>query len=136
MTQRSSPRWKPSYVPRRFRWYRRGRSISIRQFTSTPLAGRAYRSACGARSSAYATSPVWETSRTRTRISRMSLWQIVLVVGLGIAYGFIQPGRFAFALGHATLYVFLPALLFEAAWNLNYKAVARNWTAIAMLAGP
>jgi len=66
----------------------------------------------------------------------MSLWQIVLVVGLGIAYGFIQPGRFAFALGHATLYVFLPALLFEAAWNLNYKAVARNWTAIAMLAGP
>src|SRR6516165_8497709 len=115
MKQRGSPRWEPFYVSRRFRWDRRGRPISIRQFTLTPFGRRADRSACGARSSAYATSPVWETSRTRTRISRMSLWQIVLVVGLGIAYGFIQPGRFAFALGHATLYVFLPALLFEAA---------------------
>jgi monovalent cation:H+ antiporter, CPA1 family len=66
----------------------------------------------------------------------VKLWQIILVVGLGVGYGLIEPGRFAYALGHATLYLFLPALLFEAAWNLNYKAILRNWQAIATLAGP
>jgi monovalent cation:H+ antiporter, CPA1 family len=66
----------------------------------------------------------------------MKLWQIILMVVLGVAYGVIQPGRLTYALGHATLYVFLPALLFEAAWNLNYKAIARQWAAIATLAGP
>jgi CPA1 family monovalent cation:H+ antiporter len=66
----------------------------------------------------------------------VKLWQILLVVGLGVAYGFIEPGRFAYAFGHATLYVFLPALLFEAAWNLNYRSIRREWIAIATLAGP
>jgi monovalent cation:H+ antiporter, CPA1 family len=66
----------------------------------------------------------------------VKLWQIVLVVALGVGYGFLAPGHFAYALGHATLYVFLPALLFEAAWNLNYRAILRQWPAIATLAGP
>jgi monovalent cation:H+ antiporter, CPA1 family len=66
----------------------------------------------------------------------VKLWQILLVVALGVGYGLIEPGRFAYAFGHATLYVFLPALLFEAAWNLNYRAILRQWVAIAMLAGP
>ncbi|HVR45047.1 MAG TPA: cation:proton antiporter [Candidatus Binatia bacterium] len=66
----------------------------------------------------------------------MKLRQILVIVALGIGYGFIQPGRFAYAFGHATLYVFLPALLFEAAWNLNYRAIRRQWIAIATLAGP
>jgi CPA1 family monovalent cation:H+ antiporter len=66
----------------------------------------------------------------------MKLWQILAVVGVGIAFGLIEPGRFTYALGHATLYVFLPPLLFEAAWNLNYKAIVRQWPAIATLAGP
>ncbi|MBV8530421.1 MAG: cation:proton antiporter [Candidatus Eremiobacteraeota bacterium] len=66
----------------------------------------------------------------------MKLWQIVVVVTLGIAYGLIEPGRLVYALGHATLYVFLPALLFEAAWNLNSRAMRRQWMAIATLAGP
>lgn len=66
----------------------------------------------------------------------MRLWQILLVVALGIGYGLIEPGRFAYAFGHATLYVFLPVLLFEAAWNLNYRAILRQWIAIATLAGP
>lgn len=66
----------------------------------------------------------------------MKLWQIVVVVALGVAYGLIQPGRFAYAFGHATLYVFLPPLLFEAAWNLNYRAIQRQWVIIAALAGP
>jgi monovalent cation:H+ antiporter, CPA1 family len=66
----------------------------------------------------------------------VKLWQILLVVGLGIAYGFIEPGRFEYAFGYATLYVFLPALLFEAAWNLNFRAILRQWVPIAALAGP
>jgi monovalent cation:H+ antiporter, CPA1 family len=66
----------------------------------------------------------------------VKLWQIILMVVLGIVYGLIQPGRLTYALGHATLYIFLPALLFEAAWNLNYKAILRQWAAIATLAGP
>jgi CPA1 family monovalent cation:H+ antiporter len=66
----------------------------------------------------------------------MKLWQIVAVVALGVAYGLVQPGQLTYAFGHATLYVFLPALLFEAAWNLNLRAVRRQWRAIATLAGP
>ena len=66
----------------------------------------------------------------------MKLWQILLAVTLGIGYGLIEPGRLAYALGETTLYVFLPALLFEAAWNLNYRAIRRHWMAIATLAGP
>jgi monovalent cation:H+ antiporter, CPA1 family len=66
----------------------------------------------------------------------VKLWQILALVALGAMYGLLQPGRLAFAFGHATLYVFLPALLFEAAWNLNFRAMRRQWIAIAMLAGP
>lgn len=66
----------------------------------------------------------------------MKLWQILVVVALGLAYGFIEPERFEYAFGHATLYVFLPALLFEAAWNLNYRTILRHWIPIAVLAGP
>jgi monovalent cation:H+ antiporter, CPA1 family len=53
-----------------------------------------------------------------------------------VVYGLFSPGRFTYALGHATLYVFLPPLLFEAAWNLNYRAMLRQWVVIAALAGP
>ncbi len=66
----------------------------------------------------------------------MNVWRIVAVVAVGIAYGFLAPGQFAYALGRATLYVFLPPLLFEAAWHLNLRAVVRQWPAIATLAGP
>jgi CPA1 family monovalent cation:H+ antiporter len=66
----------------------------------------------------------------------MKLWHIVAIVGAGIAFGMLQPGQFTYALGHATLYVFLPPLLFEASWNLNVRAIRRQWAAIATLAGP
>ena len=66
----------------------------------------------------------------------MKLWQILAVVALGVLYGLFAPGRLTYAFGHATLYIFLPALLFEAAWNLNYRAIRRQWLAIATLAGP
>jgi monovalent cation:H+ antiporter, CPA1 family len=66
----------------------------------------------------------------------VKLWQILVVVASGVGYGLIEPDRFAYAFGHATLYIFLPVLLFEAAWNLNYRAILRQWVPIAMLAGP
>jgi monovalent cation:H+ antiporter, CPA1 family len=66
----------------------------------------------------------------------MKLWQILAVVAAGIVCGIFEPGRFTYALGHATLFVFLPPLLFEAAWNLNYRAIVRQWPAITTLAGP
>jgi CPA1 family monovalent cation:H+ antiporter len=94
------------------------------------------RSECVAQSSAFAISSPSATSLTLTKSHVLKLWQIIVVVALGVGYGLIEPGRFEYALGHATLYVFLPALLFEAAWNLNYRAIARQWIAIATLAGP
>lgn len=66
----------------------------------------------------------------------MRLGYILAIVAAGIVVGIFEPGRFQYALGHATLYVFLPPLLFEAAWNLHYRAIVRQWPAIATLAGP
>ena len=66
----------------------------------------------------------------------MKLWQIVALVLAGVAYDLIEPGRLTYAFGHATLYVLLPALLFEAAWNLRYRAMLRGWRAILTLAVP
>ncbi|HVA33928.1 MAG TPA: cation:proton antiporter [Candidatus Baltobacteraceae bacterium] len=66
----------------------------------------------------------------------MKIWQIIAVVAVGVVVGVVEPGRLEYTLGQATLYVFLPPLLFEAAWNLNYRAIVRQWRAIATLAGP
>ena len=66
----------------------------------------------------------------------MKLWHILAIVGAGVAFGMLQPGRFTYALGYATLYIFLPPLLFEASWNLSFRAIRRQWPAIATLAGP
>ena len=66
----------------------------------------------------------------------MKLWQIVALVLAGVAYDLVEPGRLTYAFGHATLYVLLPTLLFEAAWNLRYRAMMRGWRAILTLAVP
>ncbi|HKU81270.1 MAG TPA: cation:proton antiporter, partial [Candidatus Tumulicola sp.] len=66
----------------------------------------------------------------------MKLWQILAIVALGVGIDGLAPGRFSYAFGHATLYVFLPPLLFEAAWNLRLAAVRRTWRIAALLAGP
>ena len=66
----------------------------------------------------------------------MPLRYILALVAAGVVYGILQPGRLTYAFGETTLYVFLPPLLFEAAWNLNYRAIRRQWLAIATLVGP
>lgn len=66
----------------------------------------------------------------------MKLWHIALLVLAGIGYDLIEPGRLTYAFGHATLYVLLPPLLFEAAWNLRYRAMRRSWLPILTLAVP
>jgi CPA1 family monovalent cation:H+ antiporter len=44
--------------------------------------------------------------------------------------------RVTVSFGPWLLLVFLPALIFEAAWNLDRRALGRTWAAIAMLAVP
>jgi CPA1 family monovalent cation:H+ antiporter len=66
----------------------------------------------------------------------MRIWQILAAMAAGLLVGVFEPGRFTYAFGHATLYIFLPPLLFEAAWNLNYRVMRRTGWAIAALAGP
>jgi len=66
----------------------------------------------------------------------VKLWHIILLVIAGIAFGDAEPGKLTYAFGHATLDVLLPALLFEAAWNLRYRAMLRGWRAIVVLAVP
>lgn len=66
----------------------------------------------------------------------MKVWQIVGIIAAGMAVGGGLPGTFGETLRPATLYVFLPALLFEAAWHLNVAAARRMWRPIVILAGP
>jgi monovalent cation:H+ antiporter, CPA1 family len=66
----------------------------------------------------------------------VKLWLIVVLVLAGVAYDLIEPGRLTYAFGHATLYVLLPPLLFEAAWNLRYRTMMRAWRAILTLTVP
>jgi monovalent cation:H+ antiporter, CPA1 family len=63
----------------------------------------------------------------------VKLWLIVVLVLAGVAYDLVEPGRLTYAFGHATLYVLLPPLLFEAAWNLRYRAMMRSRRAILAL---
>ena len=66
----------------------------------------------------------------------MKLWQIAVLLIVGIVVGALRPGLFAGALQAATLYVFLPALIFEAAWQLNFRIMRRAWRPIVLLALP
>jgi CPA1 family monovalent cation:H+ antiporter len=66
----------------------------------------------------------------------MPLWLILGFVLAGIGAGTLAPGRFEHAFGTATLYVFLPALLFEAAWNLNARELRAYWRPVFALAVP
>lgn len=66
----------------------------------------------------------------------MKIGHILAIVAVGVACSFFAHGRFTDIVGPVTLYVFLPPLLFEAAWNLDYRAVRRQWRAIGTLAFP
>ncbi len=66
----------------------------------------------------------------------MKLWQIAAVTAAGVAYGVFAPGQLTDAFRSITLYALLPALLFEAAWNLDYRAMRRQWRAIFILVVP
>lgn len=66
----------------------------------------------------------------------MPLWVIVTLVLTGIGIGFAEPGRFSYAFGAATLYVFLPPLLFEAAWKLDPRQLLAVWRPVFALAVP
>lgn len=66
----------------------------------------------------------------------MKLWHIAAVTLAGVVYGFFEPGQLTDAFRSLTLYVLLPALLFEGAWNLDYRAMRRQWPAILTLAVP
>lgn len=66
----------------------------------------------------------------------MKLWHIGALVALGLVAGELAPGRFGPVFGFATFHVFLPAIIFEAAWQLDLRMVRRGWVAIALLAIP
>jgi CPA1 family monovalent cation:H+ antiporter len=58
----------------------------------------------------------------------------LVVVGLVIGFFGWLPG-IALTPG-LVLFIFLPALLFEGAWNLELRELLRNWLPIMLLAGP
>lgn len=66
----------------------------------------------------------------------MKLWHIAALLVAGIAVGVAFPGRLTTLFGQATLYVFLPGLIFEAAWNLDFHLMRRQSLPIALLALP
>lgn len=66
----------------------------------------------------------------------MKLWQIAALVVAGLAFGALRPGFVGNFFHYATFYVFLPAIIFEAAWHLDLKVMRQGWRAIVLLAVP
>ncbi len=66
----------------------------------------------------------------------MKLWHIAALLVAGIAVGAVFPGRLTALFGQATLYAFLPALIFEGAWNLDFHLMRRAYAPIMLLAVP
>lgn len=58
----------------------------------------------------------------------------LVIVGLPIGFFHLLPGLILTP--DVVLFIFLPALLFEGAWNLEQGELLRNWLPIALLAGP
>jgi CPA1 family monovalent cation:H+ antiporter len=66
----------------------------------------------------------------------VKLWHIAALLVVGIAVGVAFPGRLTGVFGQATLFVFLPALIFEGAWRLDLHLMRRACAPIALLAVP
>jgi len=66
----------------------------------------------------------------------MKVWHIAALVGLGLAFDAWRPGQLGGLFQFATLSVFLPVLIFEAAWSLDLPTMRRAWKPIVLLAVP
>jgi CPA1 family monovalent cation:H+ antiporter len=60
----------------------------------------------------------------------------VLLVGAGMIGGSVWHIRPPFDFSQALLFIFLPPLIFEAAWNVDLTELRRTWKQIALLALP
>ena len=66
----------------------------------------------------------------------MPNWSILALLAVGACVALMKPGVFDGTFAHAVLYVFLPPLLFEAAWNLDGRIMLTHWRPIFALAVP
>ncbi len=60
----------------------------------------------------------------------------VLLVAVGAVFGSVWHVRPPFAFGPALFFVFLPPLIFEAAWNIDLGALRASALRVVLLAGP
>lgn len=67
---------------------------------------------------------------------RLRIPVAVLLVALGVCAGTLSHLRPPFAFGPTLLFIFLPPLIFEAAWSVDLSQLKSNWLRIAMLAFP
>jgi CPA1 family monovalent cation:H+ antiporter len=67
---------------------------------------------------------------------RLRVPSAVALVAFGAGTAAIHPVTLPFQFGDAVLFVFLPPLIFEAAWNINPAALRRTAARIALLALP
>ena len=65
---------------------------------------------------------------------RVRIPAAVALVAIGV--GALFPVALPFAFGDTVLFVFLPPLIFEAAWNLDLAALRRTAVRIGLLAVP
>ena len=66
----------------------------------------------------------------------MPIGAIIVLFTAGLIVGELAPHQLERLFGQATLYVFLPALLFEAAWNLDAAEMRAAWWTIFVLTVP
>lgn len=67
---------------------------------------------------------------------RVRIPSAVLLVAAGVCAGTLWNARPPFAFSQALLFVFLPPLIFEAAWSIDLRELRANWLRIAVLAFP
>lgn len=67
---------------------------------------------------------------------RLKLPAAVLLVAAGALAGTFWHVRVPFSFGPALLFLFLPPLIFEAAWHLDLRELSKQWVRILALAFP
>jgi CPA1 family monovalent cation:H+ antiporter len=67
---------------------------------------------------------------------RLRIPAAVLLVAVGATFGSLWHIRPPFAFGPSLFFVFLPPLIFEAAWSIDLMALRSVWLRVAMLAVP